>query len=534
MSDTDTTVPAPALVLILGLGETGIAAARWCARSGARLRVADTRAEPGGLDVLREALAAAAERGAEESSDAAEDVAAATSEPAPEPEYHLGLASFDTSLLDGVTQVVISPGLAPNQSPALELIEAATARGIEVIGEIELFARALAALAESRDYHPRLVAVTGTNGKTTVTALTRHLVEAAGLTARAAGNISPAALVALMDALDEDDLPQVWVLELSSFQLHTTHTLVADAAVVLNVTQDHLDWHGDMPAYAAAKARLLGMARIAIVNRDDALTLAMVERIEALNVRTFGRDAPALVGDLGLDQASGVAWLTSCEPSDFDIPVEAPKRRKKDAPPPSREEGRRSRLMPVDALLIRGLHNATNTLAAFALARAIDLGWAPLLRAAREYEGEPLRVEFVRSIGGVDYINDSKGTNVGATVAALDGLGQQVVLIAGGLGKGQDFSPLVAPVTRHGRAVVLIGKDGPEIGRVLESTGVACVFASDMTDAVRQAHGLAQPGDAVLLSPACASMDMFRSYVHRGQVYNEVVQELALDQGEVA
>lgn len=527
MSVSDITAPASALVLILGLGETGIAAARWCARSGARLRVADTRAEPGGLDGLRAALAAHAET--QDQAQGQDGVQAHA-----EAEFHLGMTRFDASLLDGVTQVVISPGLAPNQAPASDLIEAAAARGIEVIGEIELFARALAALADSRDYHPRVLAVTGTNGKTTVTALTRHLVEAAGLTARAAGNISPAALAALMDALDEDDLPQVWVLELSSFQLHTTHTLSADAAVVLNVTQDHLDWHGDMQSYAAAKARLLGMARIAIINRDDPLTVAMVDRVEDLNVRTIGRDAPSLVGDLGLDQASGVAWLTSCEPSDFDIPVEAPKRRKKDAPPPSRDQGRLSRLMPVDALLIRGLHNATNTLAACALARAIDLGWAPLLRAAREYEGEPLRVEFVRTIGGVDYINDSKGTNVGATVAALDGLGQQVVLIAGGLGKGQDFSPLVAPVARHARAVVLIGKDAAEIGGVLEATGVNCVFASDMRDAVRQAHGLAQPGDAVLLSPACASMDMFRNYVHRGQVYTDEVQELALDQGEVA
>ncbi|OWT72669.1 MULTISPECIES: UDP-N-acetylmuramoyl-L-alanine--D-glutamate ligase [unclassified Achromobacter] len=533
MSVSDISAPAPALVLILGLGETGIAAARWCARSGARLRVADTRAEPAGLDALRAALAAQDDL-APEDQDPDHVQEQSKFQARAEAEFHLGLATFDASLLDGVTQVVISPGLAPNQAPALELLEAAAARGIEVIGEIELFARALAALADSRDYHPRVLAVTGTNGKTTVTALARHLVEAAGLSARAAGNISPAALAALMDALDENDLPQVWVLELSSFQLHTTHTLSADAAVVLNVTQDHLDWHGDMQAYAAAKARLLGMARIAIINRDDPLTVAMVERVEGLNVRTIGRDAPTLVGDLGLDQASGVAWLAACEPSDFDIPVEAPKRRKKDAPPPSRDQGRLSRLMPVDALLIRGLHNATNTLAACALARAIDLGWAPLLRAAREYEGEPLRVEFVRSIGGVDYINDSKGTNVGATVAALDGLGQQVVLIAGGLGKGQDFSPLVAPVARHARAVVLIGKDGPEIGSVLESTGVSCVFATDMRDAIRQAHGLAQAGDAVLLSPACASMDMFRSYVHRGQVYTEEVQELALDQGEVA
>lgn len=501
-------------VLILGLGETGIAAARWCARSGARLRIADTREQPGGLETLRAAFDGALQ--------------------GEQPEYRLGLGSFEAGLLDEVTQVVISPGLAPNQSPARELLAEADARGIEVVGEIELFARALAGLAESRDYHPRLLGVTGTNGKTTVTALTRHMIEAAGLTARAAGNIGPAALTALMDALDRDELPQAWVLELSSFQLHTTQSLALDAGVVLNVTQDHLDWHGDMQAYADAKARLLKMARIAIVNRDDALTAAMVENLAGMQVRSFGRDAPALVGDLGLEQGQGVAWLAACEANDFDIPAPAPARRKKDAPPPVRPAGRLSRLMPADALLIRGMHNATNTLAALALGRALDLGWGPMLRAAREYAGEPNRVEFVRRIADVDFINDSKGTNVGATVAALEGLGQPVVLIAGGLGKGQDFSPLVAPVTRHGRAVVLIGQDGPEIGRALAGTAVACVAADDMRAAVRQAMELAQPGDAVLLSPACASMDMFRNYVHRGQVFAEAVQELALDHGEIA
>jgi UDP-N-acetylmuramoylalanine--D-glutamate ligase len=424
--------------------------------------------------------------------------------------------------------------LAPDQSPARELLAEAAARGIEVVGEIELFARALAALAESRDYRPHLVAVTGTNGKTTVTALTRHMIDACGITARAAGNIGPAALTALMDALDNNTLPQAWVLELSSFQLYTTHTLAPDAAVVLNVTQDHLDWHGDMQAYANAKARLLTMARIAIVNRDDPLTTGMVERLEHPRVRSFGRDLPVLVGDMGLELGQGVAWLAACEASDFDIPAPAPVRRKKDAPPPSRPAGRLSRLMPVDALRIRGMHNATNTLAALALCRALDLGWGPMLRAAREYAGEPNRVEFVRRIGEVDFINDSKGTNVGATVAALEGLGQQVVLIAGGLGKGQDFSPLVAPVSRHARAVVLIGQDGPEIGRALAETGVPCVAAEDMRAAVRQSLELAQPGDAVLLSPACASMDMFRNYVHRGQVFAQEAQELALDRGEVA
>lgn len=510
MNTMETSRADAPLVLILGLGETGVAAARWCARLGARLRVADTRAEPGGLAALRDALAQA------------------------EVEYRLGCdAAFDVALLDGVDQVVLSPGLAPAQAPAADLLREAEARGIEVVGEIELFARALADLAETREYRPRLLAVTGTNGKTTVTALTRDLIDASGLSVVAAGNISPAALAALIDALDNDALPQVWVLELSSFQLETTRSLMADAAVVLNVTQDHLDWHGGMDAYAQAKARLLKMARVAIVNRDDPLTARMVQTVNALNVRSFGRDMPELVGDMGLELGQGVAWLVAAEPSDFDEPA-PPARRKKDAPEPVRANGRMSRLMPVDALRIRGIHNALNALAALQLARCLDLGWGAMLRALREYAGEPHRAAFVRQIGGVDYINDSKGTNVGATVAALEGLGQPAVLIAGGQGKGQDFSPLIPVVSRHARAVMLIGVDGPEIGRVLASTGVNCVTVDSLRDAVRGAAELAQPGDAVLLSPACASLDMFRNYPHRGQVFVEEVEDLARDRGEVA
>lgn len=527
MIASDAPVPRSPLVLILGLGETGVAAARWCARSGARLRVADTRAQPAGLDALRAALDDDRRR-------AAQAEVAQPGELPSEPDYRLGCADFDPALLDDVSQVVISPGLAPAQVPAQALLQQAAARGIEVIGEIELFARALAALADVREYRPRVLAVTGTNGKTTVTALTRQLVAASGLSVRAAGNIGPAALTALMDALDTGALPDVWVLELSSFQLETTHTLAPEAAVVLNVTQDHLDWHGSMQAYADAKARLLKMARIAIVNRDDALTTAMVASLDAVPVRSFGRDMPALVGDMGLEMGQGVVWLVACEASDFDEPAPAPVRRKKDAPVPRRLSGRMSRLMPVDALRIRGLHNAANTLAALALARCLNLGWGALLRAAREYAGEPNRMEFVRRVADIDFINDSKGTNVGATVAALEGLGQTVVLIAGGLGKGQDFTPLVAPVSRHARGVVLIGQDGAEIGRVLAPAGVPCVSAADMRAALQQALALAQPGDAVLLSPACASMDMFRNYVHRGQVFAQEAQELALEKGEVA
>lgn len=510
MNTMETSRDGAPLVLILGLGETGAAAASWCARQGARLRVADTRAEPGGLAALREALANS------------------------EVEYRLGCdEAFDTALLDGVDQLVLSPGLAPGLAPAAALLREAEARGIEIVGEIELFARALAELAETREYRPRLLAVTGTNGKTTVTALTRQLVEASGLSAVAAGNISPAALAALMTALDADALPQVWVLELSSFQLETTRSLMADAAVVLNVTQDHLDWHGGMEAYAAAKARLLSMARVAIVNREDPYTIEMVPALDAMNVRTFGRDVPEMVGDMGLELGQGVAWLVASEPNDFDEPAPPP-RRKKDAPAPVRAKGRMSRLMPVDALRIRGIHNALNALAALQLGRCLDLGWGAMLRALREYTGEPHRAAFVRTIGGVDYINDSKGTNVGATVAALEGLGQPVVLIAGGQGKGQDFSPLIPVVSRHARAVMLIGVDGPEIGRVLAATGVNCVAVETLRDAVRGAADLAQPGDAVLLSPACASLDMFRNYPHRGQVFVEEVEDLARDRGEVA
>jgi len=501
---------ADALVLILGLGETGCAAARWCARAGAALRLADTRTEPGGLEALRRDLA-----------DARVD-------------YRLGEAHFEPGLLAGVTQIVLSPGLAPTRSPVGGLLEQARTAGIEIVGEIELFARALADLARSQDYAPRVLAVTGTNGKTTVTALARHLAASAGLSARAAGNIGPAALAALMEALDSQALPQVWVLELSSFQLQTTRSLRPDAAVVLNVTQDHLDWHADMEEYAAAKARIYDGAGIAIVNRDDPRVTAMVESLGERRVRSFGRDLPERVGDMGLDRSHGVAWLAAAEPTDFDEP-EAPVRRKKAAaPPPPRPAGRTVRMMPADALRIRGLHNALNAQAALLLARCLDLGWGPLLRAVRDYEGEPHRMEFLRTIAGVDFINDSKGTNVGATVAGLEGLGRKAVLIAGGQGKGQDFSPLVPVVAQHARAVLLIGQDGPEIGRALAATGVHCEPVATLADAVRRGLDLAQPGDAVLLSPACASLDMFRNYPHRGQAYAEAVEEAALLRGEVA
>jgi len=496
------------LVLVLGLGQTGAAAAQWCARHGARLRLADTREAPAGLEALRQELGQA------------------------QVDYRLGEGKFGAALLEDVASIVLSPGLMPSQEPVKSLLAQAAERGIEVIGEIELFARALADMA-GQGYRPRVLAVTGTNGKTTVTAMTRQLAQMAGRSTRAAGNIGPAALAALRRACDEGDLPDIWVLELSSFQLETTHSLAPDAAVVLNVTQDHLDWHGSMQAYAAAKAKLLHAAKVAIVNRDDPVVAGMVDDARAVTVRSFGRGAPHWEGDLGLEASHGVAWLSVSEPNDFDVPASAGRRRKS-AEVPQRPAGRVSRLMPADALLVRGAHNALNALAAMALLRCLDIGWSPMLHGLRDYGGEPDRCEFVRSVAGVDFVNDSKGTNVGATQAALEGLGRPTVLIAGGQGKGQDFSPLAAAAKEYARAVVVIGQDASVIAQALQPAGTPVRYAASMEEAVSQGFSLAQPGDVVLLSPACASMDMFDNYGHRGRVFVQAVQALALERGEVA
>lgn len=496
------------LTLILGLGETGAAAALWCAQHGASLRVLDTRMQPGGLSLLQEKLDAS------------------------RVDYRFGPEVFTEDALRDVHTIVLSPGLAPSQEPISAFLELAAQRHIEVVGEIELFARALADMAQ-QGYKPNVLAVTGTNGKTTVTAMARQLVQASGRSVRAAGNISPAALTALQEALQADQLPDVWVLELSSFQLESIHSLAPDAAVVLNVTQDHLDWHGSMQAYAAAKAKLLAMSKIAIVNRDDPIVLDMVADIKSVAVRSFGRDLPELEGDLGLENSNGMQWLAAMDLSDFDQPI-VTSRRKKPVSEPVRGPGRATRLMPMDALRVRGQHNALNALAALALARSLGLGWASMLHALRDYLGEPHRMEFIRTIDGVDFVNDSKGTNVGATVAALEGMGHPVVLIAGGLGKGQDFTPLAKAVSAHARAVILFGQDAELIEQALDAVQAPVERVSSLELAVKRSLGLAQVGDTVLLSPACASMDMFKNYGHRGDCFVAEVNELALDRGEVA
>ncbi|ACA89706.1 MULTISPECIES: UDP-N-acetylmuramoyl-L-alanine--D-glutamate ligase [Burkholderia cepacia complex] len=492
------------MVLVLGLGESGLAIARWCARHGCRLRIADTREAPPNLAALQ-----------------AEGIDA---------EFVGG--AFTPALLDGGIEIVgLSPGLSPLEPALAALVAAANERGVAVWGELEFFAQALRALGTS-GYQPKVLAITGTNGKTTTTSLTGLLCQRSGKKVAVAGNISPAMLDRLASAIDETALPDVWVLELSSFQLETARTFAPDAAAILNITQDHLDWHGSFDAYAQAKGLIFGATTTRVLNRDDAAVMKFAPAAGAADAPrtvTFGLNEPTQDGDYGLSRDNGIAWLV--EAVDRDAPDEATttRRRKRDAA--HTPDIAQKRLMPADALRIRGLHNAANALAAFALARAIDLPAAPLLHALREYRGEAHRVEVIATIDDVDYVDDSKGTNVGATVAALDGLAQKIVLIAGGDGKGQDFGPLVAPVARWCRAVMLIGRDAPVIRDTLAETGVPLAGHATLEAAVHAAAELAEPGDAVLLSPACASLDMFRNYAHRAEVFRAAVDAIAIDKG---
>ncbi|MCZ2089754.1 MAG: UDP-N-acetylmuramoyl-L-alanine--D-glutamate ligase, partial [Burkholderiales bacterium] len=397
----------------------------------------------------------------------------------------------------------------------------------------ELFMQALQELGQARGYQPRLLAVTGTNGKTTVTALTGQLVERAGPSVAVAGNIGPSLLDTLQARLDGEALPEVWVLELSSFQLDGVAGFEPTAATVLNVTQDHLDWHGDMASYAAAKARIFGEHGVMVLNRNDPVVIGMRPAVPARSFKgprptprrvvTFGADLPDAPGDFGIEMVSGMAWLVRAQEAD------ETQRRRKDA----ELELHLQRLMPADALRIRGRHNAVNALAALALASSAGGALGPMLYGLREYRGEPHRVESVGVLEGVEYFDDSKGTNVGATVAALEGLGaeRRLVVILGGDGKGQDFSPLAAPVSRFARAAVLIGRDAPQVHAALQQAGVELLSAEDMGAAVALARSRAQAGDAVLLSPACASLDMYANYVARADAFRAAVREQALAAG---
>ncbi|MET3914459.1 UDP-N-acetylmuramoylalanine--D-glutamate ligase [Variovorax sp. OAS795] len=387
-----------------------------------------------------------------------------------------------------------------------------------------------------KGYTPAVLAITGTNGKTTVTALTGQLVERAGKRVAVAGNIGPTLLDTLAAHMDAGTLPEVWVLELSSFQLDGVQGFEPTAAAVLNLTQDHLDWHGDMASYASAKARIFGAKGLMVLNRDDPGVMAMLPapikvKLQRPQIRThvtFGSAMPLRPGDYGIERVNGMTWLVRA--------LEADETQKRKRGAVVEEEIFLQRLLPADALRIRGRHNAMNALAALALASAADCPLGPMLYGLREYRGEPHRVEPIALVDEVEYFDDSKGTNVGATVAALNGLGEdrRVVVILGGEGKGQDFEPLAEPVRRYARAVVLIGRDAPLIEQALATTGVSLMQAGAMEEAVRLAAARANPGDAVLLSPACASFDMFKDYEHRAAVFREAVQALADDPHEAA
>ncbi len=505
-------------VLVLGLGESGLAMARWCVRQGAAVQVWDSREQPPHADTLRQEL----------------------------PGVRLSSGDLGSSLPPGVNLLLKSPGLMPHDARIAPLLASARATGVAAWAELDLFMQALAdlkaqATPDEPAYAPQILAITGTNGKTTTTAMTGLLVERAGRRVALAGNIMPTLLDRLTTMLDgpREDWAQVWVLELSSFQLADATGFEPDAAAVLNLTQDHLDWHGDMAAYGAAKARIFGQRATLVINHDDPRVEALVPTpsvskpargkpvVSARTVVRFSLSAPEQPGDFGLVVENGMAWLVRALPVDDTF-----KRRRNEV-----DEIHLQRLMPADALRVRGRHNAANALAALALATAIGCPLAPMLHGLREYTGEPHRVEWIGSVGGIETFDDTKGTNVGATVAALDGLGAdktpgKLVVILGGDGKGQDFAPLLAPVQRHARAVALIGRDAALIQAALAGSGVPLQHHATLPAAVAWCFEQARAGDAVLLSPACASLDMFRNYVHRGEVFVDAVKALAADRGE--
>lgn len=475
---------AQATILILGLGISGLSMARWRARTAgsAALRVADTREKPPALEALQREL----------------------------PQTQFVSGAFSEALLESVGEVLVSPGIAPDEP----LLAAARAKALPIHGELELFAQALHQLQQERGWQPKVLAVTGTNGKTTVTSLTGRLLAGARLDAAVAGNIGRALLDELGARLDAGRLPQAWALELSSFQLHAHAAQAPEAgspfafrptaATVLNVTQDHLNWHGSMAAYAADKARVFGVQGTLVLCRDDAAVMAMrAGALAARAVVTFGMDAPQAAGDFGLQDIDGALWLVRAG-----------------------EGGALQKLLPVDALRIRGLHNASNALAALALVSQAGCGMDAMLQALQEYDGERHRVQPVGELDGVEYFDDSKGTNVGATLAAVQGLGAQrrLVVILGGDGKGQDFSPLAAPLAACARALVFIGRDGLQIRAALAQLDAPMLDAKDMNEAVQLARRHAQPGDAVLLSPACASLDMYRDYAERAQAFCDALR----------
>jgi UDP-N-acetylmuramoylalanine--D-glutamate ligase len=438
--------------VVVGLGKTGASCVRYLAKRGVQVSATDSRAAPPGLKELGGLLGS----------------------------IDLRLGGFDLSLLDGASQVLMSPGVSLQEPIAKE----ARARGIEVIGDVELFARAVRA---------PVIAITGTNGKSTVTTLVALMAAAAGRRVLAGGNLGEPALDLL-----EQPMPDLYVLELSSFQLETTASLVLQAAVVLNVTADHLDRYPSVAAYAQAKGRILAKAATVVLNADDPWVAAMrgsAYRNDAARTVTFSIEHPGT--DFSLLREGSQIFLA--------------------------RHG--EKLLDMARMKISGLHNAANSLAALALGEAVGIPRSKMIEALEAFPGLPHRSAWIADVGGVRYIDDSKGTNVGATIAAVAGMPGPLVMIAGGQGKGQDFAPLADAFRGKVRHTVLIGQDAPLLAAALR--GVCATESVDsMQAAVAAAHRIAIAGDTVLLSPACASLDMFRDYAHRGEVFAAAVREL--------
>ena len=447
--------------VVVGLGKTGAACLRHLAARGIAAAATDTRRTPPGLAELGPLAAT----------------------------FDIRLGGFDLSLLDGATQLLMSPGVSLEEPIA----QAARARGIEVVGDIELFARAVRA---------PVIGVTGTNGKSTVTSLVACMAQAAGRRVLAGGNLGPPAL----DLLAQPE-PDLYVLELSSFQLETTASLGLLAAVVLNVSSDHRDRYASMGAYARAKARIYAHAATWVVNADDARVAAM------------GAAGPAPGAGVATMAAAGVRRVTfSIQHDEADYSL--------------RRDGARTWLVRrgeavFDAarMKIGGTHNAANALAALALGEAAGLPLEAMVAALESFPGLAHRSAWVADVAGVRYVDDSKGTNVGATLAAVAGFAGPLLLIAGGESKGQDFAPLATALRGKVRRAVLIGKDAAALGAVLDGV-CALERAASLPEAVAAAARAAQPGDTVLLSPACASLDMFRDYAERGDVFAAAVRAL--------
>jgi UDP-N-acetylmuramoylalanine--D-glutamate ligase len=434
--------------LVLGLGQTGLSSARYLLSRGYSVAVMDTRSRPPMLERLQQEY--------------------------PQAVFKSGMPSVEE--LAGYGVVAVSPGLSIREGSLGEFVDT----GHQLIGDVELFAREAKA---------PVVAITGANGKSTVTDLAGHIFRHCGQRVEVGGNIG----VPVLDLLLQP-VPDVYVLELSSFQLETTHSLNARAAVVLNISADHMDRYRDIEDYAETKRRIFNGDGLMVLNRDDPAVMAM--HASGRRVRYFTLTEPQTENDFGILDKDNQRYIF------------------KGSTP----------LMPVSSIAIPGAHNLANVLAALALIDEFSLPIAEVEIAISQYTGLPHRCQPVADVAGVLWVNDSKGTNVGATTAALEGMGRPVILIAGGEGKDADFTPLGEAVRRFARAVVLIGRDAKLIAAAMPEA-VKVVFASDMADAVTRSSRLAQTGDVVLLSPACASFDMFNNYGHRGQVFEQQVQQ---------